>query len=653
MREGLVSPTLTNKDMALQIAELYSFVASQAADIDSLNQALVTPPLIPPPSTVQAVNQMLNGTFSHSQNSWINSGAANDGRYECYAFFSQTFVDGQAMYKNSTVTGGSPNYTLKEATHAGYDVGLSDWDWSTGAARFAPEATIDALLPGNNIEPGYTFYASFDIVRLNQYVTCSPDARMFCGIYGESTALAGWSWLYGEFLPTAEVFGTVATPTSRDYVIYARTNRGFTVLSDAVTVASAPSDTDFSNGARVVLTWKAVLKYGVEGYDIYRDTGGTFLKLFSVPNGQLTYIDNNSFESIETGYPTADYDSLVAYTASVSNIISQIPYQGDPLNPVWITIPFALRVPQTFDMGDAVLTSGQWLRWGWTGVSNAFDLRMTDGITVEASDILQTAESGQFRADQVGLDILVLNGDVATLSTIVTYTSANEVKIADTLPSDSDSAIIYIYEGAPDHAIYVDLAHLDYVEGAAFAPNAADISTDRGIPPVAPNGTTQGGSGTGGGGIDGQPVCLFEEEWVQTKSERITARELHERFSRGERFLLPDGYGKFNHLTETKLGLSDIWYLETANGANVMATDTKQIYIRKDELRTVGQLKTGDEILTEDVSGAITPDTILAKYLVFRQRIVVQIGLSPNHSFIGGTRILMSNAKPLDTTVLI
>lgn len=140
---------------------------------------------------------------------------------------------------------------------------------------------------------------------------------------------ATWDWVTGAFEVTGEVVGTVATPTSRDYVVHAVTDRGFSVQSSVLTVANAPGTADFSNDAVVLLSWPQVLNYGIQSYDIYRHTGATYVLLASIATGQLQYIDNN-VSTAAVGYPAATFNQLTAFTATQQGTIQGLSYSGDP-----------------------------------------------------------------------------------------------------------------------------------------------------------------------------------------------------------------------------------------------------------------------------------------------------------------------------------
>ncbi len=506
-------------------------------------------------------------------------------------------------------------------------------------------------MPGNNIQPGYTYYGVFNIVKLNQYIACPSSERIWCGLYAEQDG--AWTWIEGDFDIDYEVLtgDGVLGATNRNYRIVATTDRGFSIRSNVLNVASAPSDTNFGDGWRVYLSWKNVLRYGVQTYDIYRETGGTYVLLQRITTGLTSTLDNGSIADTAGGWPSADFDALVAYTATIPDVIDSLPYSGDPLNPQWATIPFTLKVPQTYDMSLTDLTKSQWLRWGFADLPTNLDLRLTDGSITDA-DPEVTSASAQFTdgtggtVDMVGLTMdIYYSSDAIYSTTITAVNSSTSVDVTPAPDITETDRVLYIHEGAPAHSIFCDLSHLSHHLGAAYAPNAADIDGTHGIPPVAPNGTTQGGNGTGqtGGGIDGQPVCLYEEEEVVTRDGVVLATNLRKGMA------LDSGFGTWNVIEEVILGVSDVWYIETENGCTLKCTDTKQIFVNKRSKKPLGKLQKGDKILTK-VNGVIQPSPITLKALMAKKQIVVQIGLKPNDKFLSGGgagRIVVSNNKPV------
>lgn len=545
------------------------------------------------------------------------------------------------------------NYALKVSTNTYYSSYFADWDWATGTARLnTAETDISTYFSPTTIDPSYSFYVGMTLAFANQYITCTQDVRIGCGLYGYSTGDAEWDWISGAFEATAEVVGTVSTPTSRDYVIHAITDRGFTVQSTPLTVANAPSDADFNapNSARVVLEWPQVLNYGVLSYDIYRKTGATYEKLISIVTGQLSYIDNNVVTSTVGGYPAATFDKLVAFTASQQGTLQAMSYSGDNLVNQWGTIPYAIRVPYNYDKSDTDFTKKLWMRYYLTGVESAntrLDLQVTATSTINPSDTVIISTDAQFSStdpDMTGLDIRVTdptNGNYLD-TTISTVTSATEIEMADIWPySAASDCTVYITGGAPSHPILTDLIFLDFRPGTGFAPNAEDISGSRGVPPVTPNGSTQGGSGSGGGGGDGIIRCLFNEELVRTRNGDISAENL----SIGDELWWNGGY---NTIKKIKYGTMSVWEVVTDNGASLKCTPTKQIFTSLDTKVPLRRLNVGDVILTSLDGETIEPSRIASKTLVSDKSVVVQIGLEPDEHFLAGRNgyIVCSNLKP-------
>lgn len=787
-------------------------------------------PLNPDDTTVtpQAVNQIRNGSYSHSVNSWDNVVVANNGRYECAWWYSHPQQPNQPMFKanqilgpatltlgavdtgaddieivghglqtgmaftlsgsipsplapatvyyvirvdddniqvaasyadaiagteialTNTTTGGDLeyNYTLKDDSHTEYSVEFSDWDIPTGSARFSPDFDISCFLPGSNIEAAYNFYAVFSIVRASQYVWATADKRIFAGLYAYSTGDAEWDWIGGAFTLTAEVLGTVGTPTSRDYRVLVETSRGFTILSDVLTVANAPSDADFAAGARVFLSWPAALNFGVTGYSVYRLTSGTYVRLFTTSSTQRQYTDNGSFQTSEAGWPAADFDKLVAYTTTADGVIAQLPYLGDPNFTGWNGLSFAMKVPADYDKSDTDLDLGQWLRMGLT---EPLDYRVTDGTVTNGANTFVAPESifdSSMDGKNVDISLVlqkvvvsgageptvngtysvtgVLNGKPAyandNLSGVLltfdnisfglplwtfniagvtslysnqdssaaypynvgiawdidngvapapqsitpgaaqTLTQSFTISSAatDTLtlsgnwtgPS-STAAIAYIEDGAPPHSLLIDLTHLTYIQGAGFSPNPEDISPDRGNPAAVPNGSTQGPEPPGlpPGLPDGSPIirCLFEGEQVETEKGTLSAGEI----KTGMR--LQDGLGGFNVVVQTpQKAVEDVWLVETVNGAEVLCTLTKKIYVSDTEAVALADLNPGDEIVTWlDGERELSPIKVKLK---LGRKIVIRLSLLQGHSFLAGSKqrkVMVSNRKPDEDIILV
>lgn len=351
---------------------------------------------------------------------------------------------------NLTTTGGAGtktlayDYTLKSSANTLYNPNFAIWNLTgsfAGTAAINQEYTLDAPLTGEEAmaSPGYTLYGAINCAKINQYISAPSDARLGCGLYAYQSST--WSYLTASYDISAQVRGTVASVTSRDYMIHVKTDRGFTVNTSVVTVASAPGNSDFTNGAGVILNWQKVLNYGATVYEIYRKTGATYVLLFRITNGVTTYIDNNSTlpDTVVT-YPSADFTGKFAYSASIENVLTNLAIDGVSDN--WDTIPYALLVPSNYNLGLTDLSLKQWIRWNVTGLTNdRFDI-VLDDVYVSDDLITLTSAAGQFTSDMVGLDITLEGNGVTYTGTINVYSSATGVQVTPSIDAELCGAIV-------------------------------------------------------------------------------------------------------------------------------------------------------------------------------------------------------------------
>jgi hypothetical protein len=522
-------------------------------------------------------------------------------------------------------------FPLKYSSHTAYNPRACVWGSTKGIAKLNQGHTLDAQLFNFPAQPGFTVYAVLLMARANQYVHAPSTARITCGLYAKESTT--WQYLQSSFTPTASVVGTVATPTSRDYRIHIRTDRGFTIQSSTLTVASAPSDTDFTNGARVILSWASPLKYGVAYADVYRKTGGTYVLLESIATGLTTYIDNNSIKASAGGYPSTDYSNLIAYSASQDNTLSTLAI--DAVDPSWDTLPFALQVPSGYNLGLADGTSFQYVRWGITGLdsSNRFNVRVTDGVTDGTTTV--TSAAAQFQTSGWNGKTITLTNTSGTVhtTTIASVASTTSLTLSVACPFTATSVEVIITGGGGDGDILVDLARLSYGENAIFSFNAEDLSSSRGVPVVFPNGSTTGGTGTGsntGGGGDGIPYCVWEEEWVWTVKGRKHALEVQ----KDDWFISPKG--TLNRVSKIQYYGNKLWRVWTENGCTAVTSDTHKYQTHmKDPGTPLSHLKRGDDLLTFlDGKPEISKITNIE---MIGEGLVVKFSLHHGHEFVIGS----------------
>ena len=624
-----------------------------------------------------------------------------------------------------------PNTTLKSTAHSDYDADYSWWDRTTGVLRLNQAFTADAPLSHPTADPGYTLYAVFNAAVDNTYVRASADTRIGVGIYAKQSGLPSgdWDWLYGVHTVSADVSGTVGTPTVRYYLVHTQTSRGFSIISVMTTESAAPSDTDFTGGASVFLSWARPLQFGVTGYDVYRwdqldtftdtdvNTGtdkitltghtlanddkitliagagalpsplvenltyyvvnagvndiqlslteggaaidltttgaavthsvaGNGVKLRTIETGLSSMRDNNSTIATDIVFPSFDYVGLRAFTATARNVISALAVNG--VSSGWDTLPFAIKIPANFNKGSMNDTqiNQQWIRiklFGADATTNRLDYRVTDVVSGVGGSLYYTSPGGGFTADLVGLTCTV-SSKFGTFDALVSgYTDPTEILLGiggEWNGSDNYTGGITMTftGGAPSGAIHIDLAHLSYGPNAVFAFHPDDLSQDRGTPPVAPNGSTQGGTtvvtGNGDGTIFGNQ-CVDVHEMVTVTDGAGAIFQIEAGEVEAEHYL-------FNHdkrITQTTAiaySSAMIYRMETENGFYADTSDTHKYLTAPDDMHgtPLRAMSEGDAVLTS-VDGESVMTTVSRIYPI-GQGVVAQFELPQDRRFLCG-----------------
>lgn len=655
--------------------------------------------------------------------------------------FATTYANAVAGTAINLTTQGSGtntlsfDYTLKSPLHSLYNPSASVWietGAEAGTASINQGWTLDAPIAGPDPvgQPSYTCYGVINLAKSSIYVTAPTGARLGGGLYAQQNGT--WDYLNAPYTITDTVRAPVISPTSRDYLVHTKTNRGFTVNTSTLTVASAPSDTDFGNGAGVVLNWQKALNYGVTNYFVYRKTGSTYVLLTNITNGTTSYIDNNTqMPDVVTSFPTADFTGLFTYSNTIPGVLTNLATAG--VSPQWDSIPFALLVPSGYNVGLTDLSLKQWMRWNITGLNNNnWDITVTD-VYVDDDGITLHSAAAQFTSSMVGLTITLANGTTTYTGTVATYSSAPQITVTPAvnaifvaiivqaagttsingtytfrgtfsgkpyynlvgLPDDpttqsiawnlsgtseweitdvvsvsayvSSDAVSFPYDvttwvigdptsglapvpivsqyqvsqtiiqgAAPLSSVFFDLAQLSYGANAIFTFNPQDLDGTHGIPPVTPNGSTQGGTGIifpAPG--DGGPTCVWGNEIVQVIRglSRESDKAIH--IKRGD--VLIDRHGRLNHVEMVKYDIADVYMLTTANGFVSHTSNTHKYHTPglADSGLVLAGLKVGDEIITsKDGADEITT---IANIERIGKDTVVEFGLAPGHGYLIGT----------------
>lgn len=631
-----------------------------------------------------------------------------------------------------------PNNTLKSTAHTDYDADYSWWDRTTGVLRLNQGNSADAPLSHPTADPGYTLYAVFNCAITNRYTYYPTTARIGVGLYGYQTS--AWDWLTGAYEMTGTVIGSPASPTTRYYRVHARTARGFTILSDMLTVAGAPGN-PYDIGTAVLLIWPRVLNFGVLGYDVYRFTEqatftdtdvsiGSSIALPSHPFDtgdpvtlvkgvggtlpaplaeEVTYyvikIDPNTIQlassyadaialteiiftttgsahvhsireirllrQVETGlnsmqdngtytnqttipYPTADFDGLKAYTATAPNVVTNLSIDG--VSAAWDTLPFAIKVPANFDKSTMPQAEPapnearnfQWLRIKMEGLdpeggSDRPDFRVTGVVSGVTGSLDYTSAAGAFTAGLIGKNCIVRSKYSTFEALVNAVPDPNTIQLAfgsgEWPFGDNYPYIEMIVEGGgPSGGVHIDLAHLSYGPNAIFAFHPDDLSAERGVPPVAANGSTQGGTtiltGGGDGTIFGNQCVAFDEMVTVTDGMGAIFQEPAGSVEQGS--YLFNHAKRITEVADMTYTNATIWRVETENGFYAEVSETHKFLTDKKDTKgtPLKTLDVGQNLLTS-IDGVEVLSPIKAKYIA-GQGTVVQFDLPQDRRFLCG-----------------
>lgn len=604
--------------------------------ITNLETAALLQSLTPSSTPHQAVNIIKNGDVAHSVHTYNdNPPLVDDDRNKEAAFwYSHEQTAGETM-KTETAPALLKNATLKTTGHAEYNWnGLRcRWDREIGAAELCAQATIDTPIDQPVFRAGFTAHLVVGRIALSNKNTAVPDsARLFAGLWAKQAGV--WDWV-----KASDVLRFSAAPSNPGtkeyrYRLHVRTDRGFEFLSDEVVVLNAPNTLGGNNF--VQLNWASLSNAGITGYDLYRydPAAGQYVEL-QTPGSASNYQDNGSIKRIVAGYPTGDFDRAVAYEATPTGELVQLPRNGVS---VWRTLSFALNLPAGFNL--ATLESSIFVRLGVAGlVNNKFDLRLDD-VAVTSGNIQIESLEGLFDLSHETLNFKLFHPTDSSLvhtGTIAHYTDAEHIEF-DTAPNWSASgARLIISGGGADYGLLADLLHLSTSSGAIWAPHPEDYSSARKqFPASLPNGSTQGGTGTPTTGGDGGIIhCVWEDEtayiWRHGRIKKRRFRDLKILDS------IYTGGLDNSQILDIKPGVDDVYQIETANGCIERCTKT-QVIIRS-PIDTTGcrleLLRIGDKVLTIK-NGLPEVSEITRIFLFKRNQKVITLTLSARPLFVAG-----------------
>jgi len=530
------------------------------------------------------------------------------------------------QYAYSSVSGRE----LKGYAHTAYDARYSRWDPVNGWAELTGTMSVDALLPGNLVD-ATTSLARIGMIaaKKNAFIEIPSTTRLAAGIWDNTSGQR--KFLPGTFAFTASLVGT-AGATTRKYRALITSDRGYSLLSNEITIANAPADGAFSSTSYIVMSWPQ--QAGQLQVEIYELVGGQY-RLLTQVSGATSYIHLGSYISIEGGYPTATGSELSATFYTRTSEASTLATNG--VDAAWDTVSLPIAVPSNYNKGNT--TDRQWLRLWLTVAPNLYipgcAANGTTTLTIPTGAINSAAlNAGGYGTGSgstyAGLTVEVYDSTGVTLlatTTISSVTSDTAIVLGAAITSGTRVLRIV---GGGFHGVLIDKIHLGYQLNTSYAPNALDIRTLQ--PRAAPASSSQGGVGTGGdggGGIGqcvaaGTPIKLDLGIWKQVQTTRP-----------GQKWaaagLQP------NILIKLRESVCNVRRVRTANGCVVVCTDSERFVTDRDDRNgTMLQfLRVGDSVLTE-IDDRIEHSPIIEISAYLGSTMVYTPTLSDNHLFIAG-----------------
>jgi len=528
------------------------------------------------------------------------------------------------QYTYSSVSGRE----LKSYSHTTYDGRYSRWDPVNGWAELTGTTTVDSLLPTNFIDAS-TPLARIGLIaaKRNEFIEIPSDCRFAAGIWDNTSAQR--KFLAGTFAFTAVLSGT-AGATTRKYKALITSDRGYSLLSDEVTISNAPADGAFSSTSNIVMSWPQ--QAGQLQVEIYELVGGQY-RLIAQVSGATSYIHLGSYLSIEGGYPTASGSELSATFYTRTGEAAALATNG--VSATWDTVTFPTAVPSNYNKGNT--TDRQWLRV-WlsvapnlyiTGCSNTLTTFTIPTGAINSAALASGGYGTGTTSLYAGLTVQIYDsaGTLLTTTTVYSVTSDTEI-ILNAAPSNGTGRILRIVGGG-FHGVLIDKIHLGYQLNTSYAPNPLDIRTLQ--PRALPASSTQGGVGTGGGtggGVNcvaaGTPIKLDIGIWKPIQTTRP-----------GQKWsaagLQP------NTLIKLREAMSSVRRVRSANGCEVICTDTEKFVTDRDDHKGTALylLRVGDPVLTE-IDDRIEVSRISEISPILGQMHVYTPTLSDNNLFIAG-----------------
>lgn len=243
-------------------------------------------------------------------------------------------------------------HSLYAANEGTLDI-IPRWDktngWLEAGSDTADRFDIASPLSLNFIRGGITYYFRC-IVKKRPGTTDGDPVRLSVGIWDATAAEKRFIESSNTTLNVAPV-GTLGA-TTYSYIVIADRDDGTSFASDVVTIVNGNAVLSGDNYNR--LSWQNAT--GILRFRIYRETGGSAKRVFTITNGQNSFNDTGGDEGETLGsLPTASGVRPIAYKVSGAFMPSD----------AWASVLISLEIPGTYDTSRT--TGKQWIRIGIEG----------------------------------------------------------------------------------------------------------------------------------------------------------------------------------------------------------------------------------------------------------------------------------------------
>lgn len=525
------------------------------------------------------------------------------------------------------------NNELKTISHSTYNPYFSKWDLPNGQGDMTTTTSIDTPMPSNMIDATVNLArVSLIAARLNSYIEI-PTVNVFtCGIWDNTSGQR--KFLTGDIGFSASLVGTTGS-TERRFKAFYQSDRGFTLLSNEVTILNGVPDGSMDDLNYIQMSWlQQAGQLQVAIYEHYDPSGVNQFRLVATVSSATSFIYEGNYLSVVAGYPVPTANDRTATFSTQFADMSDLSINA--IAPQWDTVNFPILVPNNYNKANT--TNRQWVRLWQSIAANIFipSAVTTDGTTsITIPDgIINTAAfaSGGYGTGgaslYTGLLIEIFDEDDVTLGTSLTIAntvSNTSLTLSKPITAGENRKLRII--GGGFHGILIDKIHLGFQQNTSYAPNAFDVRTLN--PASAPQNSDQGGVGGGGSGggvvscvAKGQKVKRGDGQWLPVEQ-------------RGTWWAA--GQLKPNLLVKLREGFEQVRLVRSALGIEVICTDTEAFMVDHTDYRgtALRNLRVGDVVFVE-IDDRIVKDTLAYISPYLGQQSVFTPTLSDNHLFIAG-----------------